>query len=161
MEPSLKANGFVTTPFTPELIQELIAFNGAHVALEEDQIVGYVFSGSWQFYSKWPIFEHMVSRFPALHFHQHKITTENTFQYGPICIDMAFRGTDLLYQLFEASRISLNKKYATGVTFINKINKRSYEAHTIKLGLIVIDEFSFNDNEYWMLAFDTNYSVLS
>jgi hypothetical protein len=46
--------------------------------------------------------------------------------------------------------------YPIGVTFINKINERSYKAHTTKLNMVVIDEFSFNSNNYYGLAFETN-----
>jgi len=160
MPPELRADGFVTTRFTTEQVQELITFGGAFIADDNSKIVAYVLCGSWEFYSQWPIFAYMITRFPNLQFRNHKITTENSFQYGPICIDKANRGSDLLYELFEATRIALSKRYVTGVTFINKANKRSYDAHTKKLDLIVIDEFSFNDNEYYGLAFDTAASVL-
>ena len=38
------------------------------------------------------------------------------------------------------------------VTFVNKTNSRSYEAHTRKLGLDVIQELEFNNNRYYEMA---------
>ena len=53
----------------------------------------------------------------------------------------------------------MEKRYAVLVTFINKINHRSYAAHTRKIGLNVIHEFTFNNNEYYELAWDTSKRV--
>jgi hypothetical protein len=41
------------------------------------------------------------------------------------------------------------------VTLINKINPRSVAAHTRKLDLTIVDEFEFNGNFYYGLAFPT------
>jgi hypothetical protein len=41
------------------------------------------------------------------------------------------------------------------VTFINKLNERSFAAHTRKLNLEIIDEFQFNGNSFYTLAFLT------
>jgi hypothetical protein len=42
------------------------------------------------------------------------------------------------------------------VTFVNKTNTRSYQAHTRKLGLDVIQEFEFNGNHYYEMACHTH-----
>jgi hypothetical protein len=47
------------------------------------------------------------------------------------------------------------KRFPILVTFINKVNPRSYEAHTRKLGLEVIQEFEYNHNRYYELVYDT------
>ena len=49
----------------------------------------------------------------------------------------------------------MSEKFEIGTTFINKINERSYQAHTRKAGIDVIDEFDFNGNNYYGLAFLT------
>ena len=41
-------------------------------------------------------------------------------------------------------------------TFINKINPRSFEMHKRKIGLEVIKEFSYNNNNYYELVYDTS-----
>ena len=51
------------------------------------------------------------------------------------------------------------KRFPILVTFINKINPRSYEAHTKKLKLEVIKEFSYNNNNYYELVYDTSKSL--
>ena len=156
-----RKSGFVTTPFTVNQIEEIIKQNGIFVAEDEnDVIIAYAFAGSWKYFEQWEIFNFMVSRFPKLSFHGREITTENSFQYGPVCIDKAYRGKGLLNLIFEEMRIEFFKKYPISVTFINKVNGISEKAHTKKLGWVIIDEFEFNDKTYIGLAFDMKNSVL-
>lgn len=156
-----RKGGFVTTPFTVPQLEEIITQNGIFIAEnEENQIISYAFAGSWKYFEQWEIFNFMVSRFPKLSFNGSKITTENSFQYGPVCIDKKYRGKGLLNQIFEEMRMEFYKKYPISVTFINKINVISEKAHTRKLGWIIIDEFEFNNNTYIGLAFDMKNSVL-
>ncbi|WP_103069501.1 GNAT family acetyltransferase [Aquimarina sediminis] len=153
--------GFVTTPFTPAQIEEIIRQNGIFITKNEEKtIVAYAFAGSWEYFKQWDIFNFMVSRFPKLSFGERKISTKNSFQYGPVCIDKAYRGKGLLNLIFEEMRIEFSKKYPISITFINKVNVISEKAHTKKLGWEIIDEFDFNNNTYLGLAFDMQKSVL-
>lgn len=157
-----RKKGFVTTPFTVPQIEDIIQQNGVFVAENENRtIIAYAFAGSWDYFKQWEIFNFMVSRFPKLSFHGQQITTENSFQYGPVCIDEAYRGKRLLNQLFEEMRLEFLKKYPISITFINKINVISEKAHTKKLGWEIIDEFEFNNNTYIGLAFNMKNSVLT
>jgi hypothetical protein len=155
-----RLNGFVTTPFTRGQLETLLSENGVYVAAVDDGVAGYILAGSWEFFSQWPIFPYMVSRFPALTFGGRAITDVNSFQYGPVCIDEAYRGSDLFPRLFEQMRIGLQSRFPLGVTFINRLNQRSHAAHTRKLGLQVIDHFEFDGRSYHGLAFDTAVSVI-
>lgn len=161
LDEEARKKGFVTTPFTIPQIEEIILQKGLFVATKEDkQIIAYAFAGSWKYFEQWEIFNYMVSRFPELSFKGNEITTENSFQYGPVCIDEAYRGSGLLNQLFEEMRLELLKKYPISITFINKINTVSEMAHTKKLGWEIIDEFEFNNNSYIALGLDMKLSVL-
>lgn len=156
-----RKEGFVTTPFTVNQIEEIIKENGIFVAInEKSELVSYAFAGSWAYFEQWEIFNFMVSRFPKLSFHGKEITTENSFQYGPVCIEKNYRGKGLLNLIFEEMRIEFLKKYPISITFINKVNVISEKAHTKKLGWEIIDEFEFNNNTYIGLAFDMRHSVL-
>jgi hypothetical protein len=147
--------GFVTTPFQIEQINTLIAQTGAFVVEQQGVVAGYALAGSWNFFSQWPIFPHMVARFPLLEFQGSKITIDNSFQYGPVCIDRTLRGSNALPLLFETMKTSFASRYVMGVTFINKQNPRSLAAHTRKLNLEIIDEFEFNSGLFYGLAFST------
>ena len=153
--------GFVTTPFTVIQIEEILEQNGLFVAEDgTGTIIAYAFAGSWAYFAQWEIFNFMVARFPQLTFKDGAITTENSFQYGPICIEASHRGTGLLNLLFEEMRIEFVKKYPISITFINAVNVVSEMAHTRKLGWEVIDRFTFNDKRYIGLALDMSISVI-
>jgi hypothetical protein len=149
------AYGFVTTPFEPEQLQELINQAGAFVAEVDGTVVGYAFAASWDYFSQWPIFPYMVSRFPQIvPFQGQHITDQNSFQYGPVCVDRSQRGTCIFPALFKIMCDGMAERYPIGYTFINKKNLTSIAAHK-KLQLQVMDEFEFNNNAFYGLAFPT------
>ena len=153
--------GFVTTPFTAHQIEEIIEQHGLYVCVnEQESVIAYVFAGSWDYFSQWEIFNVITSRFPKLSFGNDPITTNNSFQYGPICIQKDYRGQGIINEIFETMRLVFVDKYPLSITFINNINVISKRAHTNKLGWEVIDTFEFNNNTYIALAFDMTKSVL-
>jgi hypothetical protein len=149
------ADGFVTTPFTPELIRSLLDRDGVFVAEDRGKIVGYVLAGGWDFYAQWEIFRLMISRLPELSFQGEKIAVDRSFQYGPVCIDRVLRGSGILSQFFELIQTSFVDRLPIDVTFINQLNQRSLAAHNRKLGFEIIDEFEFSNNKFYTLAFTT------
>ncbi len=156
-----KKDGFVTTGFSPEELKDIIEQEqGIFIALEGDVVLGYVMSASWQFWSKWPMFVHMIKDLPKLNYLGQTLTVDNSYQYGPVCIDKSMRGSGLLEKLFDFALESMSKRYPILVTFVNVINERSYAAHKRKLGLDVIQEFEFNNNRYYEMVYDTSKRVL-
>ncbi|WP_338408209.1 GNAT family acetyltransferase [uncultured Flavobacterium sp.] len=156
-----KKSGFVTTPFSVEQLTHVINNEGLFIAKDNNKIIAYIFAESWDFFSQYPIFEHMISLFPMLEFLDFEINSTRSFQYGPICIDKKYRGKGLINQLFEFMRIHVVKKYPLSLTFINKTNIPSYKAHTEKLNWAVIGDFEFNNNNYYILAYDMNKPTLA
>ena len=157
-----KKDGFVTTAFTKEELTQLIEKEqGLFIAKEGDEVLAYVMAASWEFWSKWAMFAHMIEDLPNLEYKGVRLSVENSYQYGPICIDKTLRGTAVLKEIFEFSRTHMAKRYPILVTFVNKINPRSYQAHVRKLGLEVIQEFEFGENYYWEMVYDTSFSLNS
>lgn len=156
LSPDQRKHGFVTTPVSESQLLELMAERGVFVAEEQGTIVGYAMAGSWNFFSKWPIFPFMVSRLGSLSISGKPIPPERSFQYGPVCISSALRGSGLFPVLFEEMRKEFSTRFPAGITFINRVNGRSYNAHTRRLGMTVIDTFEFSGRSYYMLSFDTS-----
>lgn len=154
-----RTKGFVTTPFTIPQIEEIMEDNGVFVVEKNGQIIAYAFAGTWKYFEQWAIFPFMAARLPDLSFNGGEITTANSFQYGPVCIDVQYRGKRILNTIFEAMRLHFVQKFPLSITFINKVNVISLRAHQ-KLGWEIVDEFDFNDNRYLGLAFDMEKSVL-
>jgi hypothetical protein len=154
-----KKSGFVTTPFSIEQLTFVINNEGLFIAKDNNRIIAYIFAESWDFFSQYPIFEHMISLFPGLTFLDFEINSTSSFQYGPICIDKKYRGKGLINLLFEFMRIHIVKRYPLSLTFINKTNVPSLKAHTEKLKWTIISDFEFNNNNYYILAYDMNMPV--
>ena len=155
-----KKDGFITTAFTKEQMVDLITLEqGLFIAVENNRLVAYVMSASWKFWSRWPMFAFMMEDLPNLEYLGQKLSVQNSYQYGPVCVDKEYRGSGVLEKLFDFARENMAKRFPILVTFINKINPRSYEAHTKKLKLEVIKEFSYNNNNYYELVYDTSKSL--
>lgn len=149
-----KADGFVTTLFTNEQFKELIETeNGITVACDGEKIIAYVMAASWAFWSAWPLFQHMIKDLPNTKYKGQQLSTENSYQYGPVCIEKEYRGTEVLKSVFDFSYTQMKEKHPILITFINHINSRSYNAHTKKLGLDIIKSFEFNNNSYYELGY--------
>jgi hypothetical protein len=148
-----KADGFVTTPFTKEQMADLInKENGLFIAKIDGAVVAYAMAASWGFWSVWPMFKFMIKNLPNLEYHGQILTINNSYQYGPICIDKSVRGTGVLEKLFEFAKSKMSERFQILVTFVNNTNERSYQAHKRKLGLDVIQEFEFNGNNYYEMV---------
>ncbi|RCU52533.1 MULTISPECIES: GNAT family N-acetyltransferase [Corallincola] len=151
-----KKDGFVTTPFTKEEMTQLITQErGLFIAEKEGEVVAYAMAASWQFWSKWPMFAHMIKGLPSLTYNEQVLSVDNSYQYGPVCVDKSVRGEGVFEQIFEFALQQMSTRYPILVTFINKINPRSYAAHVRKAKLDVIQEFEFNNNQYFELACPT------
>jgi hypothetical protein len=152
-----KKDGFVTTSFTREQLTKLIEEEqGLFIAENQDGIVAYVMAASWQYWSAWPLFAYMIQDLPNLEYRGQRLSVENSYQYGPICVDKSVRGSGVLEKIFELARKEMAKRFSFLVTFINKINPRSYEAHTRKLDLELLQEFDYNSNSYYELIYDVS-----
>ncbi|WNO10360.1 hypothetical protein [Teredinibacter sp. KSP-S5-2] len=151
-----KKDGFVTTEFTRAQLTQLIdSEQGLILAQREGITVGYAMAASWKYWSAWPMFQFMISELPNTPYLGKNITEQNSFQYGPVCIDKSVRGTGVLEALFGFVLEHMANRYPTLITFINKQNPRSYNAHSRKLNLDTVREFHFNSNEYYWLATST------
>ncbi len=155
MQDEDKQNGFVTTLLSEQQLTDLVALSGLFVACADEKVIGYALAFSWQFGQQWAIFEYMITTFPSLRFEEYPITTENSFQYGPVCIAAEYRGGTVLQNLFQVICTQFKDRYEVGATFINQINLRSVRAHTQKLPMKIIAAFEFNQNNYYTLGFYT------
>ena len=155
-----KADGFVTTLFSYEQFLSLIREeNGLAVACEGDRIIAYAMAGSWEYWSAWPLFQHMIADLPNIEYLGRVLSTENSYQYGPVCIAGEYRGQGVLEHIFEFSRRQMAFRNPVMITFINQINPRSYDAHTRKVGMDLIKTFDFNGNHYYELGYDIRRQV--
>ena len=146
------AEGFVTTQLEPETLARMSARNALWVA-RADELAAYACAVEWEFYANSGFVEAVFARLP-LPFDERLVTANNSFIYGPACIEPRFRGQGILPALTDA----IKARYAHrefGVCFVDARNARSLAAHEGKLGFRRIAELPFADVIYHMLAFPT------
>ena len=160
LQAKCQIDGFETKEFTKkELTQLIIEEEGLFILKNGTEVLAYVMAASWGFWSQWKMFESIIENLEKLEYLGERLSIKNSYQYGPICIDKSLRGLGILEKMFNFSREIMSYKYPILVTFVNKKNSRSFEAHYRKLGLEVIAEFFYNGNEYYQMVYDTSNSL--
>lgn len=155
-----KKDGFVTTNLSKDQLTRLITEeNGVTIAKENDKVYGFALAASWDYWKEWPLFAYMIEHLEEYSLEGVVITKDNSYQYGPICIDKSVRSTGLFEKLFYASLHNMKSRFPIMATFINKINPRSYAAHTRKVHTTEAGSFVFNNNNYFLMACPTDMSA--
>ena len=122
-ETEKQTKGFVTMKVTHEQFMHLTSKGGVFIAVSDSgTLAAYALTSDWAYYNQWAIIQEMARLLPAFSLENSAITTKNSFQYGPVCIDEAFRGQGILERLFTAIQGVYAPHYAFAITFINKQN---------------------------------------
>ena len=66
------------------------------------------------------MFAFMIKDLSNLKYKGETLSIDNSYQYGPICVDKSVRGSGVLEEIFDFAREQMNKRYPILVTFINK-----------------------------------------
>lgn len=157
-----RPDGFVTTAISDEKLEKLIAEeSGVTIIADGDDVLGFCFAAPWEFWEEWPLFRHMMDIIPNYSFEGKPLVLEETYQYGPMCIDSSIRGTGAFEELFFASLAIFKDRFPIMLTFVNKINGRSERAHTQKAHMKTISKFDFGDNHYYLMGIKTDDIVIS
>ena len=151
-----RRDGFVTTNMTPEQMTALIAEeNGVTVARDGAGVAAFALAAPWGFWSQWPFFRNMIRILGNYRFGGVTLTEENSYQYGPVCVDRDYRGRGVFERVFAASLRTMEDRYPIMVTFVNQANPRSYAAHSRKAGMATPGTFDYNGSHYYLMACST------
>ena len=151
------AGGLVIANLTYQQFEHLtVKRKGVTLAKDENGTVkAFALAAGWDYWMQVPIMKRMTEVLPDMPFEGTALDETNTYQYGPVCVDVSVRGTGVFEGIFKAYLKQFEDQYPVMVTFINQINGRSYAAHTKKAHMTEIGTFDFNDNQYWMMAIKT------
>lgn len=141
-------------------LKQLIDQHWICVAESDDttpsEIVGYVLAGTWSFFETWPVYRNIINKLHQFSLDNTQLTKKNSCQYGPIWIKQEYRGQGLFQLLVNGIKKQVNPEYRYMVTFIAEDNMASFSAHTNKASMQVLDFFSFDDRDYYLLAASTD-----
>ena len=156
IDPELKKDGFVTTNLTDEQLTTLIVDKqGVTIAEEDGKVLAFALAADWDYWSAWPFFQYMIEHLEEYQLNGETLTVENSYQYGPVCVDHSVRGTGVFEKVFNFSLATMENRYPYMVTFVNQINPRSYNAHSNKAKMATSGTFDFNNNHYYLMACPT------
>lgn len=153
-----RVDGFVTTDMTVQQLEALSKKeDGVIIAYDEEagKVIGLLLGASWEFLSAWPMFDYMAKILEEYRFNGQALSAVTSYQYGPICIDPAYRSQGIGEIMLDLQRKVFASRYEHTVTFVNTLNPRSYAFHT-RNGFQDLGFFEFNSNKYYMLAINTS-----
>ncbi|WP_370930882.1 N-acetyltransferase family protein [Bartonella sp. DGB1] len=152
-----RIDGFVTTDMSISQLQDLSRKEqGVTIAVDRSngRMAAMLIGASWAFLKPWAMFDYMQSILNDYSFNGERLNKETSYQYGPICIAKEYRSKGIGEKLLEYQRYLFGKRFPLTVTFVNKVNPRSYAFH-IRVGFVDVGEFNFNGNNYHMLVMPT------
>lgn len=148
-----RGNGFVSVEFTQQQFDAMARDCALIVAVEQQQVLGYLCSASIDYSRQFPLLAALVQRFPDLRYAEKPLDSYRTFVYGPVCIARSQRGRGLLRSLYQELLRAIGTRYDLGVALISKDNPRSFEAHVRKLGMTCVGDYEFCRQQYDIVAF--------
>jgi hypothetical protein len=137
--------------FDNKALTELVNRHYLVVAEANGAIVGYVMAAAWSFFTPLPIYGAIVKRLAMLDYDGPKLTVANSCQYGPIWISPEYRGKGVFSPLVAKLKADVGNQFLNMVTFIAEDNSRSFAAHSNKAKMQVVDFFSFQGRDYYLL----------
>ncbi len=148
-----RKDGFLSMPVTVEQIAAANEDLAVIVADRDGSILGELFATTNEQAAQFPLLRRMMELYDTTLFMGKPLSEYRTFLYGPVCVAREARGTGVLESLFREMLRHFAGRYEVGTLFIDKMNERSIQAHTRKLGMQVLRPFDFAGRSYLLLAF--------
>jgi len=146
-------DGFLSMEFTLQQFDAMAPDCALIVAVEQQQVVGYLCSASVNYCRQFPLLAALVQCFPKLRYAEKPLDSYRAFVYGPVCIARSQRGRGLLRRLYQELLRAIGARYDLGIALISKNNPRSLEAHVRKLGMTPVGDYEFRGQQYDIVAF--------
>ena len=148
-------DGFLFVEFSEKQFDEINRDLCVIVAESGNEIVGYLCGTSCRYGTQFPILQTMIGRLNELAIEGNRLTEENTFIYGPVCIAKSARGSGILNSLYQALKEIASLHYYFCILFISDKNPRSINAH-LKLGMNRLGVFEFNNGLFHIMGASLN-----
>jgi hypothetical protein len=126
---------------------------GIIVAKDNNWVVGFVCASRCDWNYQPAIVKSMLAEFDRILFQGRPLNEYSVFIYGPVCIDLAYRGRGLLRKLYRGIKRELAGKYSVVSAFIADGNSRSLQAHRDGLGMSEVARFTHDECSHHILAF--------
>ncbi|PWY55408.1 N-acetyltransferase [Legionella qingyii] len=155
---SEKADGYLSEAFSVEQLKSMDEDICVFVCKDKERVCGYICVNSVEYNKNIPLVASMLDCFPDITYQGKPLSTYNIAISGPVCIDKAYRGQGLFFNLYnKLSEFLLNERpeLELYVVLISSQNLRSVNAHK-KLGMEDVGAFSFDKNDFLIMAVPIN-----
>jgi predicted GNAT superfamily acetyltransferase len=156
-----RKEGFLSAEFTSRQVAEMAEDLGTTIASVDGAVVAFLCAFRNEFNHGSPVIAKMLENYDRVHFDGKALSSYNSYVYGPVCIDRAYRRRGLLRGLYEAQKRELAGRFEVGVAFVSRTNPHSLEAHVAGLGMTEVGEFELKGNVYVILAFGVPANIFS
>lgn len=155
LDPSRRAEGFISVLHSREWLEQTIADGGLHVAIIDDAVAGFIAMTAppRQAPGLPAVVSAMVSLAETVEFNGALIAEQRYAIRGPVCIAEDARGQGI-YSAFNAvTAKEYRDRFDLAVLFVSADNPRSLHTTTTKLGATLLGEFEADGHDYHFLAF--------
>ena len=146
-------DGFLSALFTMAQTAAMAEDLGTTVAVADGQVAGFLCAFRNDFDHGSAVVAKMIESYDRLSFQDRLLNTYQSYAYGPVCINRAYRRKGLLRGLFEEQKSQLAGRFEVGVALIARTNQHSLEAHIAGLGMTDVGSFELNGNVFATVAF--------
>jgi hypothetical protein len=153
LSPEERKEGFLSDEFTSRQVAELAEDLGTTVASVGGAVVAFLCAYRREFDHGSPVITKMLESYERVEFEGKALSSYNSYIYGPVCIDRAYRRRRVLRGLYEAQKRELAGRFEVGVAFVSRSNPHSLKAHVAGLGMTEAGDFELNRNVYVILVF--------
>jgi predicted GNAT superfamily acetyltransferase len=148
-----REEGFLSAEFSREQVAKLAEDLGTTIAAVDGEVVAFLCAFRNDFNHGSPVIAKMLDTYHLVKFDGKPLNSYNSYIYGPVCIDRAYRRRGLLRGLYEAQKQDLAGQFDVGVAFVSRSNPHSLNAHSAGLGMTEVGDFELKGNVYVILAF--------
>src|SRR4026208_816472 len=136
-----RTDGFLSAVSTLDQTAAMAEDLGTTVAIVDGVLAGFLCAFRNDFEHGSSVVAKMIESYHRIRFEGRLLSQYNTYAYGPVCIDRAYRRKGLLRGLYEAQKNELAGRFEVGVALIARSNPHSLVAHVAGLGMTEVGEF--------------------
>jgi acetyltransferase (GNAT) family protein len=161
LTPEQRRAGYLSARFSKEQFTRMNRDAAITVAEDGGHVVGYACCAELEYSRQFPILAAMIATFDRVTFLDNVLADARVAIYGPVCVDLAFRGRGVFRGLINKLKEELAGRFEVAVAFVAKANSHSLAAHVDGLGMTIIGDYAFEAGRHWIVAFDVPPSDLA
>jgi hypothetical protein len=156
-----RKEGFLSAEFAPEQVSRMAEDLGTTLATSNGEVLGFLCAFCNEFDHGSRVIAKMLDTYPLVTFDGKPLSSYNSYIYGPVCIDRAYRRRGAMRGLYQAQKQDLAGRFDIGVAFVSRSNPHSLNAHIAGLGMTEVGNFELKGNVYVILSITTAIGFLT